>query len=91
MTDQEKAMIFSGAQQQYIFNKIFADHNGGKIFDIESWMNDVEKITSDNLFAISPEKQEELAKVIENLDDYAVDANNLHSKKEKHEGPQLVL
>lgn len=71
MTEQEIGMILTSAMQSYMFNKIFEDHNNGKPFDLERWIKDAKELTSDSLFSISTEKQEQFAKMLENFDDYA--------------------
>ena len=76
MNQEQQAMFLSSAMNQYIFNKIFEDHNDGKIFNAEKWLKDVEELTSDSLFSISQEKQEKLAELITNLDKYAGDADD---------------
>ena len=90
ISDQEKQVILSSAMIQYIFNKTFADHNDGKVFDMANWGEEIDKITDDPMFAISQEKQEELAKCIINLDKYAADASDL-SKPADSNQPKLQL
>ena len=78
--------IFTSAQNAYIFNKIFQENNGGKVFDLEAWAKDVEKIVSDPMFTISPDKQKELETICNNLDEYAVVAEEITKNK-----PELKL
>ena len=88
MSNEEKAVLLSSAINQYIFDKIFAKENNGKIFDSDRWLKDIEDLTSDSMFAISKEKQEKLAYMIRNLDDYAIEDRDIEVH---HEGPKLVL
>ena len=70
MTDQEKAMLLSGAVNNYIFYTLFEQQNPGYTFDQEAFFNKIEKITADPMFALSPEKQAELGEVIEDLNQF---------------------
>lgn len=89
MTNEQKALLLSSAMQQYIFDKIFQKYNNGKVFDADAWLEDVDKIVSDNMFVISPEKQAELSNILQNLDNYAISDKN--KSQDVHEKPKLVL
>lgn len=76
MNSQDQAILLSNAMNQYIFNKIFEEHNDGKSFDVEKWLKDVEELTSDSLFSISPDKIKKLEELLVNLDEYAKNDND---------------
>jgi len=89
MNAQELEMLIASATRAYVFDKIYADHNNGKVFDTASWVSDVEKIVSDSLFSISPDKQDELSQLLKGLDNYAIDPREVTNQN--NDQPQLVL
>jgi len=90
---QEIDILLSSVMVQYIFNTVFKDHNDGKEFDIQTWKNKLEEITSDPMFNLSQEKQKQFADYCINLDQFAADASAIqsHIKDKSQEKPQLTL
>ena len=86
MERMELSVLLNSAITQYTFNKIFEDHNNGKKFNMQKWISDIQELTSDSMFAISADKQNKLADLLENLDDYAI-----NEQEPSFEGPKLVL
>ena len=87
--DDQEAILLTTAMNQYLFNKTFERENDGKQFNAAQWLEDVSKLLSDGMFAISPEKQQKLANLMMNLDDYAFDGNT--SPKEDDKKLNLIL
>lgn len=83
-SQEEVGMFLSSAMTQYIFNKIFEDHNNGCSFDTEKFIADIQDLSSDPLFSLSKEKQAQLAEKLINLDQYA-------KIDKKESGKKLVL
>ena len=88
--DNQGEVFLISAMNQYLFNKTFERENNGKQFNAAQWLKDVDKLLSDGMFAISPEKQQELANLMMNLDDYAFDGDDLPSKEDDKKS-KLVL
>jgi len=70
-TPQEKEMLLQGAMSNYLFNFAFESRNPGCEFDIDSWMKDLDKFSSNDLMIMNAEKQREIQEVLGNLDKYA--------------------
>lgn len=87
ISDEEKALLFQSASNKYIFDKIFKDHNDGKEFDLESWFNKIDELTSDPMFNLDKEKQKEFSDLLTNLDDFTKDGE----EEAKPATPKLVL
>lgn len=79
--------LLSSAMNQYVFQKIFQEHNNGKSFDMDKWISEASSIVSDPMFAISEDKQKKLGELLENLDDFAM----LNDNKNDVSKPKLVL
>lgn len=56
----------------YIFKFAFESHNPGCEFDVSSWIEDLNNIGSNDLMIMSPERQNELQNILNDLDKYAV-------------------
>lgn len=69
---QEKEMLLQGAMSNYLFNFAFESRNPGCTFDIDSWMKDLDKFSSNDLMIMNAEKQREIQEVLGNLDRYAI-------------------
>lgn len=80
-SQEEAGMLLSSATAQYIFNKIFEDHNNGCSFDTEKFIADIQDLSSDPLFPLSNEKQAQLAEKLINLDQYAKTDKKKSEKK----------
>ncbi len=74
---QEIDMLFSGAIQNYLFNFAFESRNPGCEFDMESWLKDLNKFSSNELTIMSKEKQKEMQSVLNDLDKYAKKKNSI--------------
>ena len=70
-SSQEIDMLLNGATNNYLFNFAFESRNPGCEFDIQSWVEDLNKFSSDDLMIMTPEKQKEIQSVLGNLDKYA--------------------
>ena len=68
---QEIEMLFSGAVQNYIYNWAYESRNPGCEFDMQAWVDDLNKFNSNDLMIMSRDKQKEIQDVIGNLDKYA--------------------
>lgn len=68
---QEKEMLLQGAMSNYLFKFAFESRNPNCEFDIDSWMQDLDKFSSSDLMIMNAEKQRELQDVLGNLDKYA--------------------
>ena len=68
---QEIDMLFSGAMQSYIFKFAFESRNPGCEFDIDSWIKDLNQFGSNDLMIMSPEKQQKVQEILNDLDKYA--------------------
>lgn len=69
LTIQEKATLFQGAISNYLFKFAFEFRNPGCDFDIDSWMQDLDKFNSSDLMIV--EKQRQIQDVLGNFDKYA--------------------
>lgn len=74
---QEIDMLFSGAMQNYLFKFAFESRNPGCEFDMESWLKDLNKFSSNELTIMSKEKQKEMQSVLSDLDKYAKKKNSI--------------
>lgn len=68
---QEIDMLLNGAMSTYIFNFAFESRNPGCEFDLQSWVEDLNKFSSNDLMIMSKDKQKEMQNVLSNLDKYA--------------------
>ena len=68
---QEKEMLLQGAMSNYLFKFAFESRNPNCEFDVDSWMQDLDKFRSSDLMIMNAEKQRELQDVLGNLDKYA--------------------
>lgn len=68
---QEKEMLLQGAMSSYLFNFAFESRNPGCDFDVDSWMQDLDKFNSSDLIIMNAEKQRQIQDVLGNLDKYA--------------------
>lgn len=68
---QEKEMLLQGAMSNYLFKFAFEFRNPNCDFDVDSWMQDLDKFNSSDLMIMNAEKQRELQDVLGNLDKYA--------------------
>ncbi len=68
---QDKEILLQGAISNYIFKFAFESRNPGCEFDVDSWMQDLDKFSSNDLVIMNAEKQRELQNVLSNLDKYA--------------------
>lgn len=68
---QEKEMLLQGAMSNYLFKFAFESRNPNCEFDVDSWMQDLDKFSSSDLMIMNAEKQRELQDVLGNLDKYA--------------------
>lgn len=68
---QEKEILLQGAISNYLFHFAFESRNPGCDFDIDSWMNDLDKFNSNDLMIMNAEKQREIQDILGNLDKYA--------------------
>ena len=75
ISEEEKGLIFSSAMMQYIFNKTFQDHNDNKKFNFNAWSKRLDELTSDPMFNLSKEKQEQFQDACINLDQFIEDAD----------------
>lgn len=71
-TLQEKQVLLQGAISDYLLNFAFESRNPGCTFDIDSWMKDLDKFSSDDLMIMNAEKQREIQEILGNLDRYAI-------------------
>jgi hypothetical protein len=69
---QDIDMLLSGAMNNYIFKFAFESRNPGCEFDIDSWMKDLDKFSSNDLMIMNADKQREIQNILGNLDQYAV-------------------
>ena len=67
---QEVDMLRSGAMQTYIFKFAFESRNPGYEFDVDSWVEDLNKFGSNDLMIMNPEKQQKVQEILSNLDKY---------------------
>lgn len=68
---QEKEMLLQGAMSNYLFRFAFESRNPDCDFDVDSWMQDLDKFSSNDLMIMNAEKQREIQEVLGNLDKYA--------------------
>lgn len=68
---QEKEMLLQGAMSNYIFKFAFESRNPDCEFDVDSWMKDLDKFSSNDLMIMNVGKQRELQDILGNLDKYA--------------------
>ncbi len=68
---QEKEMLLQGAMSNYLFRFAFESRNPDCDFDVDSWMQDLDKFSSNDLLIMNAEKQCEIQEVLGNLDKYA--------------------
>jgi hypothetical protein len=68
---QEKEMLLQGAMSSYLFKFAFESRNPGCEFDVDSWMQDLDKFNSNDLMIMNAEKQRQIQDVLGNLDKYA--------------------
>lgn len=68
---QEKEMLLQGAMSNYLFKFAFESRNPGCDFDVDSWMQDLDKFNSNDLMIMNAEKQRQIQDVLGNLDKYA--------------------
>ena len=68
---QEKEMLLQGAMSNYLFKFAFESRNPNCEFDVDSWMQDLDKFSSSDLMIMNAEKLRELQDVLGNLDKYA--------------------
>ena len=68
---QEKEVLLQGAISNYLLNFAFESRNPGCEFDIDSWMNDLDKFSSNDLMIMNAEKQRQIQDILGNLDRYA--------------------
>lgn len=68
---QEKEVLLQGAISNYLLNFAFESRNPGCEFDIDSWMNDLDKFSSNDLMIMNAEKQRQIQDILGNLDKYA--------------------
>lgn len=71
LSPQEKEMLLQGAMSSYIFKFAFESRNPNCDFDVNSWMQDLDKFSSNDLMIMNAERQRELQDVLGNLDKYA--------------------
>lgn len=68
---QEKEMLLQGAMSNYLFRFAFESRNPDCVFDVDSWMRDLDEFNSNDLMIMNAEKQREIQEVLGNLDKYA--------------------
>lgn len=68
---QEKEMLLQGAMSNYLFKFAFESRNPGCDFDVDSWMQDLDKFSSNDLIIMNTETQRQIQDVLGNLDKYA--------------------
>lgn len=68
---QEKEMLLQGAMSSYLFRFAFESRNPDCVFDVDSWMRDLDEFNSNDLMIMNAEKQREIQEVLGNLDKYA--------------------
>lgn len=68
---QEKEVLLQGAISNYLFDFAFESRNPGCEFDIDSWMNDLDKFNSNDLMIMNAEKERQIQNILRNLDKYA--------------------
>lgn len=68
---QEKEMLLQGAMSNYLFKFAFESRNPGCDFDVDSWMQDLDKFNSNDLMIMNAEKQRQIQDILGNLDKYA--------------------
>ena len=68
---QEKEMLLQGAMSNYLFRFAFESRNPDCVFDVDSWMRDLDEFNSNDLMIMNVEKQREIQEVLGNLDKYA--------------------
>lgn len=68
---QEKEVLLQGAISNYLFDFAFESRNPGCEFDIDSWMNDLDKFSSNDLMIMNAEKERQIQNILRNLDKYA--------------------
>ena len=68
---QEKEMLLQGAMSNYLFRFAFESRNPDCVFDVDSWMRDLDEFNSNDLMIMNVVKQREIQEVLGNLDKYA--------------------
>ena len=68
---QEKEMLLQGAMSNYLFKFAFESRNPDCDFDVDSWMQDLDKFNSNDLMIMNAEKQRQIQDILGNLDKYA--------------------
>lgn len=80
---EEKGMLLNNSMNHYIFRYCFEQRNPDCQFDFDAWSAELDRITSDPMFSISPEKAKEFETVLSNLDAYKKSKDNSSSDKPK--------
>ena len=68
---QEVDMLLSGAMNNYLFKFAFESRNPGCEFDVQAWVDDLNKFSSNDLMIMNAAKQQEIQNVLSDLDKYA--------------------
>ena len=68
---QDIEILLNGAMQNYIFKFAFESRNPGCEFDLEKWIQDLNSFNSNDLMIMSPEKELQMGKILNDLDKYA--------------------
>lgn len=68
---QEKEMLLQEAMSNYLFKFAFESRNPGCDFDVDSWIQDLDKFNSNDLMIMNAEKQRQIQDILGNLDKYA--------------------
>lgn len=68
---QDIEILLNGAMQNYIFKFAFESRNPGCEFDVEKWIQDLNDFNSNDLMIMSPEKELQMGKILNDLDKYA--------------------
>lgn len=68
---QDIEILLNGAMQNYIFKFAFESRNPGCEFDLEKWIQDLNNFSSNDLMIMSPEKELQMGKILNDLDKYA--------------------
>lgn len=68
---QDIEILLNGAMQNYIFKFAFESRNPGCEFDVEKWIQDLNNFNSNDLMIMSPEKELQMGKILNDLDKYA--------------------
>ena len=68
---QEIDTLLNGAISSYLFKFAFESRNPGCEFDIQAWVKDLNKFSSNDLMIMNADKQQEIQNVLGDLDKYA--------------------